>query len=125
MNGIALDFDGNIRFGNAGYTGNGSAPDIGAFEFESTFPTSVISPDANSSMGVNLWSNGQNAYVFLPVENNNMAIFTLYDLMGKAVLKQNVLAGTTTEINLPEVKGIYLANVVYNGESYTVKVLTK
>ncbi len=122
---IALDYDGNIRFGNTGYTGNGSAPDIGAFEFESTFPTSIITPEANLTKGVNLWSNGQNAYVFLPVENNNTAIFTLYDLMGKAVLKQNVLAGTTTEIKLPDVKGIYLANVFYNGESCTFKVLAK
>jgi hypothetical protein len=125
INGIAIDYNGSIRFGNPGYIGNGSAPDIGAYEFESTFPTSVITPDANLTKGINFWSNGQNAYLFLPVENKSTAIFTLYDLMGKEVLKQNVLTGTTTEINLPEVKGIYLANVFYNGESYTVKVLAK
>jgi hypothetical protein len=125
INGITLDFDGNIRFGNAGYTGNGSAPDIGAFEFESTFPTSLITPDANINKVGNIWFHGQNAYVFLPNENSDMAIFTLYDIMGKVVLNQNVLAGATTEINLPEVKGIYLANVIYNGKHYTVKVLTK
>ncbi len=32
--GITTDFDGNIRQGNAGYTGIGSAPEIGADEFE-------------------------------------------------------------------------------------------
>ncbi|MEY4876122.1 MAG: hypothetical protein RL708_1271, partial [Bacteroidota bacterium] len=30
------DFDGNIRFGNIGYAGNGTAPDIGAGEFNIT-----------------------------------------------------------------------------------------
>ncbi len=31
--GFTDDFDGDIRFGNVGYAGNGSAPDIGADEF--------------------------------------------------------------------------------------------
>lgn len=34
ISGITADYDGNIRQGNAGYTGTGTAPDIGADEFE-------------------------------------------------------------------------------------------
>ena len=33
ISGFTDDFDGDIRFGNAGYAGNGTAPDIGADEF--------------------------------------------------------------------------------------------
>ena len=33
FNNVADDFDGDIRFGNTGYAGTGSAPDIGADEF--------------------------------------------------------------------------------------------
>ncbi len=33
ITGFTDDFDGDIRFGNAGYAGNGTAPDIGADEF--------------------------------------------------------------------------------------------
>ncbi|MDQ6844931.1 MAG: hypothetical protein M3Z92_11345, partial [Bacteroidota bacterium] len=33
ISGITDDFDGDIRFGNPGYAGNGTAPDIGADEF--------------------------------------------------------------------------------------------
>jgi hypothetical protein len=32
--GVAVDYDGDIRQGNAGYTGTGTAPDMGADEFE-------------------------------------------------------------------------------------------
>lgn len=48
--GITTDFDGNIRQGNAGYVGTGTAPDIGADEFElaitncSTVSGGTISP---------------------------------------------------------------------------------
>ncbi|MEO7482113.1 MAG: hypothetical protein ABIT81_00020, partial [Ferruginibacter sp.] len=40
--GITTDFDGDIRQGNAGYTGTGTAPDIGADEFDlSIVPISI------------------------------------------------------------------------------------
>lgn len=40
--GITDDYDGDIRQGNAGYTGTGTAPDIGADEFTGVAPTPTI-----------------------------------------------------------------------------------
>jgi hypothetical protein len=42
ISGITDDYDANIRQGNAGYIGTGTAPDIGADEFEGTSPAPVI-----------------------------------------------------------------------------------
>lgn len=42
ISGITDDFDANIRQGNAGYTGTGSSPDIGADEFEGVALNLVI-----------------------------------------------------------------------------------
>lgn len=39
---ITDDYAGTIRQGNAGYTGTGTAPDLGAFEFEGVTPAPVI-----------------------------------------------------------------------------------
>lgn len=39
---ITTDFAGVIRAGNVGYTGTGTSPDVGAYEFEGTTPTPVI-----------------------------------------------------------------------------------
>ncbi len=42
VTGITDDFDGDIRQGNPGYAGSGSAPDIGADEFAGISPTPAI-----------------------------------------------------------------------------------
>src|SRR5207247_5273817 len=42
--GITDDFDNDIRQGNAGYTGTGTAPDIGADEFNGVAPTPTTTP---------------------------------------------------------------------------------
>jgi trimeric autotransporter adhesin len=39
---ITTDFTGAIRGGNAGYTGTGTAPDVGAYEFNGTTPAPII-----------------------------------------------------------------------------------
>ena len=39
---ITTDYASVIRAGNAGYTGTGTAPDMGAFEFEGTTPAPII-----------------------------------------------------------------------------------
>lgn len=39
---ITDDYAATVRQGNAGYTGTGTAPDLGAFEFEGVTPTPVI-----------------------------------------------------------------------------------
>ncbi len=41
---VADDFDGDVRFGQTGYAGTGTAPDIGADEFEGTGLTPCIAP---------------------------------------------------------------------------------
>ena len=57
-NGIALsgfndDIDGDIRQGSAGYTGTGTAPDLGADEFAGTAVTPVITAITPSPTGIN------------------------------------------------------------------------
>lgn len=42
--GILNDFDGNPRFGSVGYIGNGTAPDVGAFEFEGIPNYTCVTP---------------------------------------------------------------------------------
>ena len=42
ISGLTTDFDNEIRQGNAGYSGTGSNPDIGADEFNGTTPAPVI-----------------------------------------------------------------------------------
>lgn len=52
VSGITDDFDGDIRQGNAGYTGSGTAPDIGADEFNGINPNTCIgTPTAGSISG--------------------------------------------------------------------------
>jgi len=46
--GITTDFEGEIRFGNAGYFGTGMAPDIGADEFDA--PLTVIEVTASAGL---------------------------------------------------------------------------
>jgi hypothetical protein len=66
LNGITADHDSDIRQGNAAYAGSGTAPDIGADEFElntapcsSVFPAVVtlISPTLCAGQGATLISN--------------------------------------------------------------------
>ena len=89
ISGITDDFDANIRQGNAGYTGTGTSPDIGADEFEGTslnlaidgvsisptgnqctaaprVVTATVTPGANPITGVNL-TYAFNGTSFLPV----------------------------------------------------------
>ena len=42
VSGITADFDGDVRQGNGGYAGAGTAPDIGADEFEGNNPAPAI-----------------------------------------------------------------------------------
>ncbi|MFZ4412736.1 MAG: gliding motility-associated C-terminal domain-containing protein, partial [Bacteroidales bacterium] len=64
--GITDDFDGDIRFGNTGYTGSGTAPDIGADEFElvctGTPAASTINGSGNICIGSSTTLSLSNAY---------------------------------------------------------------
>ncbi|MEP6674534.1 MAG: T9SS type A sorting domain-containing protein [Ferruginibacter sp.] len=60
--GFTDDFDGVIRQGNPGYAGSGSAPDIGATEFDfGTIPVNLMTFTAQRTGNVNLinWSTAQ------------------------------------------------------------------
>lgn len=51
ISGLTDDFDANVRQGNAGYTGTGTAPDIGADEFEGVSTNLVINAVSISPTG--------------------------------------------------------------------------
>jgi hypothetical protein len=86
ISGIADDFDTEIRQGNPGYTGTGTAPDIGADEFEGTsLPSGTIS-------GTALICNGSAATLTLSVKGVGTISGTLSD--GSA------FSGTAPTINV-------------------------
>lgn len=50
ISGITVDFENNTRQGNGGYSGTGTAPDIGADEFEGSTPTCAGTPAASNAV---------------------------------------------------------------------------
>ncbi len=50
INGYTTDYDGDIRFGGAGYAGSGSVPDIGADEFEGIPAYTCTSSDPGNTV---------------------------------------------------------------------------
>ncbi len=50
IDGIDVDFDGNTRQGSAGYTGTGTAPDIGADEFEGIPSYTCVTPNPGNTL---------------------------------------------------------------------------
>ncbi|MBK9639030.1 MAG: hypothetical protein IPO63_15030, partial [Bacteroidetes bacterium] len=65
--GITDDFLGTIRQGNVGYGGTGSAPDIGAYEFEGALP-SCGTPTASNTLSSDMTPcNGENFTLSLDV----------------------------------------------------------
>jgi hypothetical protein len=66
ISGITDDYDANIRAGNGGYAGTGTAPDIGADEFAGTNPASCSgTPTAGSITGANGLCAGMNTTLSL------------------------------------------------------------
>jgi hypothetical protein len=51
--GIDTDYDGDLRFGATGYTGEGTAPDIGADEFEGTPSYTCTTPNPGNTVASN------------------------------------------------------------------------
>ena len=49
VTGITTDFDADIRQGNTGYTGNGTAPDIGADEFNNCSTVTITTQPVNDT----------------------------------------------------------------------------
>ena len=87
ISGITTDFEGQIRAGNTGYAaqtnGAGSAPDIGADEFDGKLPNVIVS-------NANTLSNGSYSKV-----SGAFAAINSYDQTGKDVVV--TLIGSTTE----------------------------
>ncbi len=48
---ITDDFDGNVRYGESGYSGNGTAPDVGACEFNSCNSVAITSQPTSPLAG--------------------------------------------------------------------------
>ncbi|MGO4822579.1 MULTISPECIES: LamG-like jellyroll fold domain-containing protein [unclassified Flavobacterium] len=80
ISGITVDFDGDIRFGSSGYTGNGFAADIGADEFNGVLPAIVWDGGA----GTSLWNDAMNwSYDFVPTGTD------IVDLSGNDIIDIN------------------------------------
>jgi hypothetical protein len=71
ISGIDIDYDGNIRQGSLGYTGNGFLPDIGADEFEGVLPDVTWDGGASTT----LWGDALNwKYDFVPGASHNVSL---------------------------------------------------
>ncbi len=114
---VTDDFDGDIRQGAGGYTGTGTAPDMGADEFESTLSTTSFD-DSN--------------FVFYPNPTNGIlniiyttaiSEVTVMNLLGQTVMitKTNDL---NVQIDLSSLsRAAYLVKVIADGQEKVIKVL--
>ena len=75
--GITDDFDGDIRFGNTGYTGSGHAPDIGADEFDGIAKYTCSTPNPGNTVASET-SICYGQQVSLSLENNTPGNGVLY-----------------------------------------------
>jgi len=115
ISGITDDFDGNIRQGNVGYTGTGTAPDLGAVEFNGIAviandiaATAFVTPvngstlllGSNFTPQVTYTNNGS-------VNQTNVTVrYKIIDGSNNAVYNQTVTiaslaSGSTTSVSFP------------------------
>lgn len=112
ISGVTTDFEDNIRQGNAGYSGTGNAPDIGAYEFEGLWQWTGAT---NTS-----WANTGN-WATSVVPNSGVSINLSTGLPNYPVLTSGTVAihnltlnsGTSLTVNNAEL--IISGNITNNG----------
>jgi hypothetical protein len=102
---ITTDINGNPRYGAVGYTGTGTAPDIGAYEFDGIMDETDLSP----LHGVYTIDNT------LPTENRNFnsfedAIFALNTRGISDAVNFEVIAGEIHDITLSHYYGLRIVS---------------
>ena len=98
---IITDYDGQIRWGETGYTGSGTAPDIGADEFDSTYITGYINITSEIPCKYNLYQNYPNPFnpstsINYDIPMNTFVKLAVYDVTGKeleTLVSKNLQAG--------------------------------
>jgi hypothetical protein len=125
---ITTDYDGHIRWGEAGYTGTGIAPDIGADEFDSTYITGNINIACETPSEYNLYQNYPNPFnpstkIKFDIIKNGAVRLTVYDIAGRIIvtlvndeLKSGKYEYTMTSVNIPS--GVYFYRL--ETECYTM-----
>ncbi|MGJ8661538.1 MAG: T9SS type A sorting domain-containing protein, partial [Bacteroidota bacterium] len=98
--GITDDYDGNIRQGNAGYTGAGSAPDIGADEGDFTF-ADLSGPSINYALinSTICLANPSLSAAITDVSSVNTTAGSKPRLWFKKSTENNILPATNTSVD--------------------------
>ncbi len=98
--GLTEDFDGN-------FVPQGLAPDIGAYEYDST--TAIHENIGSNSNLVNIYPNPANGIIY--IEAKNIQTIEIIDVLGK-VVKQLQKSGNKMQIDLSNIrKGIYFIKI--------------
>lgn len=118
------DIYGTIRQGNAGYTGSGTAPDIGAIEFDGTgIPT--FTSEQSADRQYQIWSSTGIIKIHIPSLTGKTVGIELYDLAGRLIRMQRLPLEAPTEISVTAFKGIGIVKVRSGREVYSAKVILK
>ncbi len=114
---ITDDFDGDIRFGAGGYTGAGTAIDLGADEFNGPLSTTTFDNE-NFSIYPNPTSGILNISY-----SDAISEVSVINLLGQTIMTKKV-NGLEVQIDLsPLSRAMYLIKVVADGQEKFIKVL--
>ena len=117
---ITDDIDGDIRFGETGYTGNGTATDIGADEFSGCIPVTVTSQPSSPSavcsgsnvLNLTVQVSGTSNYNYQwQVNNGGWVNLTNGGVYGSTAITTGSVSNTNTLT-------ITNADYTYNGKQY-------
>jgi hypothetical protein len=119
---VTNDIDGNIRYGAAGYSGGGTAPDIGADEFEglpnftcvTPAPGNTLTTANNLCLGTSITLSLQN-----PTSGTGVSYQWKYSSLG--VTYSNITGATQSSYSFtPQADGYYLCEVTCQNGPVTV-----
>jgi hypothetical protein len=130
---VTTDYDGNIRWGEQGYTGSGTAPDIGADEFDSSSITGIIIISKDIPRSFKLYENYPNPFnptttINYDVPKNIFVKLVVYDISGKKVetlVNKNLQAGEHKAVwnGSNYTSGVYFARIEAGSYTHTIKML--
>jgi hypothetical protein len=116
--GVTIDYNGNTRQGNAGYTGSGTYPDIGASEYNGSVCTGSWTGLVNTN-----WNNISNWDCEIPTSTSNVIIpngLTNYPNLSSGLgAINNITIGSSASVTLSGGTLQVSGNITNNG-SFTV-----
>lgn len=122
ISGITTDFEDNIRQGNAGYSGTGKAPDIGAYEFEGLWQWTGATNTAWTNTGNWFTSVVPNSGISLNL-NSGLPNYPVLTSGTVAVHNLTLNSGTSFTVNNAEltISGSITNNGTLNATNGTVQ----